>query len=56
MGYLVPSHLAEDYILAGKYTVQYSTQLSILVYSVPATNMFASAVIYAICVELLLKL
>ena len=56
MGYLVPSRLAEDYVLAGKYTVQYSTQLSILVYSVPATNTFASAVIYAICVELLLKL
>ena len=57
MGYLVPSRLAKDCVfLDGKHAVQYSTQLSILVYSVPATNIFASAVIYAICVELLLKL
>ena len=50
------SRLAEDYVLPGKCTVENSIQLSILVYSVPATNTFASAVIYAMCVELLLKL
>ena len=30
--------------------MQYSTQLSILVYSVLATNILASAVLYVICV------
>ena len=56
-GLLVPSCLAEDYVfLYGKYIVQYSTQLSILVYSVPATNTIASAVIYVTYVELLLNL
>ena len=56
-GLLVPSCLGEDYVfLDGKYTVQYSIKLSILVYSMLATNTIASAVIYLTCVELLLHL
>ena len=56
-GLLVPSRLAEDYVfLDEKYTVQYITQLTILVYSVLAINTLASAVIYVICMKLLLNL
>ena len=56
-GLLVPSRLAEDYVfLDGKYTVQHSTQLSILAYSVLAINTLASTVIYVTCMKLLLDL
>ena len=54
-GLLEPSRSAENYVfLERKYAVQYNTQFSILVYSVPATNTIAFAVIYVIYVELLL--
>ena len=43
----MPSHLAENYvILDRKYAVQYRTQLSIFVYSVPVTSTIVSSVIY----------
>ena len=46
-GLLVPSRLAENYIfLDRKYAVQYNTQFSILVYSVPATSTIVSSAMY----------
>ena len=56
-GLLVPSRLAEDHaFLDGQYDVQYITQLSIFVYSVPDTSTIVSAVIYVTYVGLLLNL
>ena len=46
-GLLVTSRLAKNYVfLDRKYAVQYNTQFSILVYSVPATSTIVSSVIY----------